>query len=98
MAFALYQNTPNPFKGDCNIRFDLPSDMEAQLSIYNPQGAMIYQLEIDGVKGVNTVTLSSYNLNTSGVLLYVVQAGPYKATKKMVIIEKIFSLLVVPLE
>ncbi len=85
-VFELYQNTPNPFQGTTSIAFELPSDMSATLTVHDVTGKMLKVLNINGVKGQNTIQYDVNELN-KGVMFYTLQAGVHTATKKMVILE-----------
>jgi len=85
--FELYQNTPNPFKGETLIGFNLPADAQATLAISDVTGKVLKLIRLDGVKGYNNVVVNSNDLPASGVLYYTVETAGFTATKKMVIIE-----------
>jgi hypothetical protein len=85
--FALYQNEPNPFKGNTLIGYDLPAAGNVTLSIFDVTGKVLVVKEQQSVKGYNTITVSSKDIPAVGVLYYRLDAGEYTATKKMVIIE-----------
>ncbi len=79
--FVLYQNQPNPFVGNTMISFNLPEALSAEINVYDVTGKVIYNNNVDGVKGYNTHNI---NLNVTGVLYYTVEAGEYSATNKMI--------------
>jgi hypothetical protein len=85
--FALYQNEPNPFKGNTVIGFDLPVDGQVTLTVFDVTGKVLAVKEQDAVKGYNTITVSSKELPAVGVMYYRLDANEYTATKKMVVIE-----------
>jgi hypothetical protein len=85
-GFELYQNTPNPFKGETMIGFNLPADAQATLTISDVTGKVIKLVRVDGVKGYNQVVVNSNGLPT-GVLAYTVETADFTATKKMVIVK-----------
>ena len=84
--YALYQNTPNPFKGETTIRFNLPKATTATLTVSDVSGKVIEVIKGDYNRGDNTVTLNSENL-VSGILYYQLDTEDFSATKKMIIIE-----------
>lgn len=84
--FVLQQNTPNPFKANTVIGFELPSDMAASITVYDVTGKVINSTNVQGLKGLNTFTLDQNSL-PAGVLYYSLKAGSFQATKKMVVIE-----------
>ena len=83
--FKLYQNTPNPFQGNTDIRFELPSSMEAELIIHDNLGRIIKRFEGRFEAGMNKVELRDLQLE-GGVYYYTLQAGKDVATRHMVIL------------
>ncbi|MBN1155071.1 T9SS type A sorting domain-containing protein [candidate division KSB1 bacterium] len=90
--FALRQNYPNPFNPTTEIVYDLPKNVNVELTVYNSLGQKIavivnekqdagtYQATWDG--------LDLYgNSVTSGVYFYRINAGEFQATKKMMFIK-----------
>jgi hypothetical protein len=90
--YALYQNFPNPFNPSTNIEFDLISQEQVQLVIYNGLGQKIknlvndnfpagnHQVEWNGRDDLNRVV-------AAGVYFYQIQAGSFQETKKMLLIK-----------
>jgi hypothetical protein len=85
-GFELFQNNPNPFKENTKISFNLPEAMSANITVYDLTGKVVKSLDVNASKGMNTVELNQMNVSP-GVFYYTLQAGTYKQTKKMVIIE-----------
>jgi hypothetical protein len=83
--YALYQNTPNPFKGETVIAFELAQAGEAVVTIMDVNGKVVRTINGDFAKGFNNVTVK--DINTTGVLYYTLESGDFTATKKMIIIE-----------
>lgn len=86
-GFSLQQNYPNPFNPVTNIRFDIMSSSMVKLTVYDAAGNEITEL-------VNqNLNAGSYNYDfnaseiPSGVYFYVLTAGEFTATKKMVLIK-----------
>ena len=85
--FSLSQNYPNPFNPSTNIKFDLKHSSLTKLIVYDILGKEIatlvneklnagsYEAEWDG---------SSY---PSGIYFYILRAGDYKETRKMILIK-----------
>jgi len=86
-GFELYQNQPNPFKGETLIGFNLPEAASATIKINDVTGRLLKIIEGDFVKGYNQVRLNSDELGAKGVLSYTVETVEYTATKKMIIVE-----------
>ena len=90
--FALYQNYPNPFNPRTTIRYDLPKDSYVIMQIFDIQGRKVNTL-IDGTKnaGKNAVIWDATNeMGESvsvGMYFYIIQAGEYRNTKKMLLLK-----------
>ena len=97
-VFALAQNYPNPFNPSTSIRYDVPAGPSSDggvhvlLQIYTLRGQLVKTLE-DGVKvpGSYVVNWNGRDENGeragSGIYLYRIQAGTFRATKKMVVVK-----------
>ena len=83
----LYQNQPNPFKGNTTIGFDLPDNSAVQLQIFDIAGKQLQLIEGDYAKGYNAIELNTANLRTSGVLYYQLHTQFGSLTKKMMLID-----------
>ncbi|HEX5624643.1 MAG TPA: T9SS type A sorting domain-containing protein, partial [Saprospiraceae bacterium] len=86
-VFELYQNAPNPFDKVTEISFRLNEQDAARLSIYDVTGKVVYITEIQGQKGMNTITVDRADLKGSGMYYYQLDSGDHTATKRMIIIE-----------
>jgi len=86
-AIELFQNEPNPFKGQTTVSFNMPSAAKASLSVYDVTGKLVTVRDIDAAKGYNSEVFTTAQLGTSGVLYYTLVSGDFTATKKMIIIE-----------
>jgi hypothetical protein len=92
MFYELYQNYPNPFNPVTKIKFDIPAvgqrhAFNTRLTIYDLLGRVVsnlvdkrlhpgtYEVEFDG---------SNY---ASGVYFYMIQAGNFSDTKKLVLLK-----------
>jgi hypothetical protein len=84
-SFELYQNQPNPFKGETLIGFNLPEAADATITISDITGKVLTIMHLDGVKGYNSVLVDAKDLPATGVLSYTVKTGEYTATKKMIV-------------
>lgn len=82
--FELYQNEPNPFKESTSISFNLPQAQEAQLSIFDVNGKLLYTDKKFFNKGKNSFTVNTLNLGLTGVMYYQVESGEFTATKAMI--------------
>jgi len=96
--FALYQNYPNPFNPNTKIRFSLPSPSEGgvqavKLVIYDVLGREVTSLIPPlwgGKEGLQPGTYEAEwdaSYYPSGVYFYMLAAGDYTETKKMIMVK-----------
>ena len=86
----LSQNFPNPFNPETWIPYQLASDTNVSLHIYDVQGRRIYSKALGYRKaGSHTAYWDGRNTTgesvASGVYFYALQAGTFHATRKMFI-------------
>ncbi|MCH8961554.1 MAG: T9SS type A sorting domain-containing protein [Bacteroidetes bacterium] len=86
-SFALKQNYPNPFNPSTTIQFDLPETAQVTLVVYDVLGRQVRVL-VDGTReaGTHEVTFDASGL-PSGVYVYRIEAGPYAATRTMLLMK-----------
>lgn len=85
--FKLYQNYPNPFNPSTSIKYSVPERTNVRLSVYNILGSEVVNL-VNETKnaGEYEVEFDASKLS-SGVYLYKILAGNYKATKKLILMK-----------
>jgi len=83
--FELASNYPNPFNPTTQIRFSLPQAEHVTIKIYNMLGQVVSTI-LDERKsaGNHNVQFNGRNIE-SGVYLYRIEAGEFRAVKKMVL-------------
>ena len=86
----LHQNFPNPFNPETWIPYQLASDANVVLRIYDTQGKRIYSQPLGHQKaGSHTVHWNGRNTVgepvASGIYFYSLDAGTFHATRKMLI-------------
>lgn len=83
--FSLFQSRPNPTKGWATIGFVLNEQTDVTLTVYDLSGRQLIKLA-DGV----TLPPGEHDVRTPrlapGVYIYRIDAGGFRATKKMVVI------------
>ena len=86
-AFSLEQNYPNPFNPSTSIGWSQPQAAKVRLSVYNMLGQKVATL-VDDFRpaGVHEVRLDALNW-TSGVYVYVLEAGAKTFTQRMVLLK-----------
>ena len=90
-SFALYQNFPNPFNPETEIRFDLPQSGPVELRIYNTLGQLTRTLVNESqTAGSHLITWDGRNdigeSVATGVYIYQLTSGSFSAAKKMVFV------------
>jgi len=85
--FILYQNFPNPFNPNTNIRFGLPNACRVKLVLYNILGQKIYTI-FDGSKqaGYHLVQFEGSKF-ASGVYYFRLETDKFVTVKKMIILK-----------
>jgi hypothetical protein len=89
-VYALQQNFPNPFNPVTQIRYQLPEESIVTIQIYDIMGRVVRSL-VSGQKeltGYHQVSWDGTNNHgdgvSAGMYLYVIQAGKFRNTRKMV--------------
>ena len=85
--FEVYQNIPNPFKGETKIGFNLPEDAAVDIVIQDITGKTLKLIKENGVRGYNGVTFDANTLGVAGVFYYTVSTAEYVGTKRMIIVK-----------
>jgi hypothetical protein len=86
-GYVLFQNTPNPFSNTTEIKFELPKNDFITLNIYDVQGKVIRTIQGQYKKGLNTISISSEMIGSTGVHYYKLESGSFTATRKMVVLK-----------
>ncbi len=85
--FKLYNNYPNPFNPETNIRFDISKSQRVKLRIFNMLGEeQAVLLDQDLSPGSYNVNFNAANLS-SGMYLYRLETKGYSQTKRMVLVK-----------
>ena len=90
--FILHQNYPNPFNPITSLRYDLPEDGLVNITIYDMMGRVVKTLvngsQSAGNKSVQWKATNNRNEPVSaGLYFYMIQAGGFRQTKKMVLLK-----------
>ncbi len=88
IEFSLEQNYPNPFNPETTIGYQLSVVYHVSLKVYDVLGREIATL-VDEVKqpGKYSTLFTLHSSFASGVYFYILQAGEYISTKKMVLLK-----------
>jgi len=90
--FALHQNYPNPFNPVTTLRYDLPEDALVNITIYDMIGRQVSTLvsseQTAGYRSIQwNATNDAGSPVSAGIYLYIIQAGDFRQTKKMVLLK-----------
>ena len=92
-VYALKQNFPNPFNPVTQIRYQLPEESVVTIQIYDIMGRVVRSLVSNEkeLTGYHQVTWNGTNNHgdgvSAGMYLYVIQAGKFRDTRKMVLMK-----------
>jgi hypothetical protein len=91
-VYALHQNYPNPFNPVTTLRYDLPEDAMVSIMIYDVMGRRIKSLvnttQSAGYRSVRWDATNSLGEPVSaGMYIYMIKAGQFTKTKKMVLLK-----------
>ena len=94
---ALLQNFPNPFNPETWLPYHLASEADVTFRIYNVQGQLTRELDLGTQKAAGYLSreTAAYwdgrdqvgETVSSGIYFYTLQAGPFQATRRMLILK-----------
>jgi len=89
--FKLHQNYPNPFNPGTTIKYDIPNvgqgkSVNIQIKVYDMLGREVFQYSDVKSPGSYEIRFDGSNL-ASGLYFYVLNAGNFTDTKKMVLLK-----------
>ncbi|MFQ5532059.1 MAG: T9SS type A sorting domain-containing protein, partial [Candidatus Nanoarchaeia archaeon] len=83
--YILEINYPNPFNPSTQIRYQIPSAVFVNLTVYNSLGQTVAKLVNEyQSEGRYSVEFDANDL-PSGIYFYKIQAGPFSDVKKMLL-------------
>ena len=87
LDFSLEQNYPNPFNPTTTINFNVPTNQQVKINIYNAIGELVTELvNKEYSAGNHSVEFNAANL-PSGVYIYRMEAQSFTATHKMMLMK-----------
>ena len=91
-VFALHQNYPNPFNPITTIKYDLPKEAHVKIMIFDVMGRTVRTLvNANQPAGYKSIQWNAKDNNgrlvSSGYYIYVMQAGEYHKTQKMILLK-----------
>ena len=90
--YSLNQNYPNPFNPVTTFQYDLPEDALVNITICDIMGRVVKTLINDqqtaGYKSLHwNATNDAGSPVSAGIYLYMIQAGDFRQTKKMILLK-----------
>ncbi|MEJ2616227.1 MAG: T9SS type A sorting domain-containing protein [Ignavibacteriaceae bacterium] len=86
-SFSLEQNYPNPFNPSTHIQFDIASQVNVRLNVYDILGREVATLvDKEMMPGKHNLVFDAGDL-PSGIYFYKIQAGKYSQTNKMILLK-----------
>ena len=91
-GFRVFDNYPNPFNLATTIGYELPENRFVAITIYDMLGrevrTLVHQEQRSGYHAGTWDAANDHGAPVSaGVYLYVIQAGKYRQTKKMILLK-----------
>ncbi len=86
-TYSLEQNYPNPFNPSTEIKYSLAKASDVKLTVYNVKGQKVVTLvNKQQSAGYHSVMFFADKFS-SGVYFYILKAGSYIATRKMILLK-----------
>ena len=90
--FSISEAFPNPFNPNTNLKFNVQKEVFVKITIYNQLGKRVKDLVNENYAvGTHAVPWNSTNNQgkqvSAGMYVYTIQAGEFRATKKMVLLK-----------
>jgi len=87
VSYSLDQAFPNPFNPVTNISFELPQDGHVRLRVYDVNGQQVSELVNEFKKAGRYQALFNGTGLSSGIYFYRMEAGNFKAVKRMLLVK-----------
>jgi hypothetical protein len=84
----LFQNIPNPFSAETEIRFYLDKAGDVDIRIYSVEGDLLYEHHRYFGKGEHAIAIANHDLKmTPGILFYQLKTDDFVESKRMMLLE-----------
>ncbi|AXG72154.1 chaperone of endosialidase [Kordia sp. SMS9] len=81
--FSMEQNIPNPFNNSATIRYTLPENAKANITIFDMTGKYIREYDLSNAKG--QLVINSNEIGKGMFLYSLISSGKIIMTKKMIV-------------
>ena len=85
--YTLYQNKPNPFRDNTEIRFNLANAGDVNFVFTDVNGRILKVINSEYSAGENSITIAKEDLISSGIVFYTMTCKEYTETRQMIIIK-----------
>lgn len=85
--FSIGQNYPNPFNPTTSINYSLPEATHVEISVYNSIGEEIETIVNSTKEAGNYTATFDGSKYASGVYLYIMKAGNFVSSRKLIILK-----------
>ncbi len=82
--FVLFQNIPNPFADNTEVRFSLPGQSDVTLTVFDVAGRELLRKVSNYEGGSHTILLNSGELSSTGVMYYKLESAYGTASRRMI--------------
>jgi hypothetical protein len=86
-VYYLYQNFPNPFNPQTNIRFDIAKAGHVKVVVYDVTGKQVAELVNGNYNAGKYITDFDARNYSSGIYFYKIETADYVNVKKMILIK-----------
>ncbi len=87
-GFELYQNKPNPFKGNTSIGFSLSENSDVSLKVFDVTGRLVTVTQNNYAEGYHEIEINESVLSSAGsVFYYQIETVFGTAIKKMILVK-----------
>jgi hypothetical protein len=86
-GLVLYQNMPNPWSDFTIVKYFMGQEGPVKFSIYDINGALVYQQQKNADAGINFFELDKAEINASGLMYYELTTSSERIIKKMILID-----------
>ncbi len=80
-------NSPNPFKVQTTISFELLDEEAVTLEVIDLNGRIVLEKSTNGTKGINEITIDAEELKETGIYYYQIKTKGYTKTKKLIFVK-----------
>ena len=81
---VLFQNITNPYQGETLIRFYLPTEDNATLTIQDVTGRVVFRRSSHFTAGIHELTIRQEEIGAQHIFFYTLQTRTFREVRKMI--------------